>query len=257
MNQTDAGRKETDIVFGGSRMNYDPKMLERIFDCLPDVLYYIKDVEARYLSVNQSLVDRSGLSRKEVLGKTADQVFPVTWPSTTAQDLGVIQSRTPIIDRLRLYSSGNGSSYWCLNSAFPIEDGPGTVIGLIGVSRDLPRPGERHHSYGRLLDFLTHLEQNIGANILVSDAAARASISIDALERLTREVFHLTPKQVLMKMRIDLACKLLEATDDTITNVASACGYADHSAFTRKFKSATHMTPRQYRAARGWGLKSE
>jgi PAS domain S-box-containing protein len=251
MNQTDAGLTKAAIVFGGSRMNHDPKMLERIFDCLPDVLYYIKDVEARYVSVNQSLVERSGLSREEVVGKTADQLFPVTGPGIIAQDLGVIQSRTPIIDRLRLYSSRKGLRYWCLSSTFLIEDGCGTAIGLIGVSRDLPRPAERHHSYRRLLDFLTHLEQNLGTNILVSDAAARVSISADTLERLTREVFHLTPKQVLIKMRIDLACKLLEATDDTITNVASACGYADHSAFTRQFKSATHLTPRQYRDARG------
>ena len=226
-------------------------MLERVFDCFPDVLYYIKDAQARYLSVNQTLIKRSGFNRCEVIGKTADQLFPVTGPGTNAQDLSVIESKIPIVDSLRLYSTGSGDRYyWCLSSKFPIIDRRGTPLGLIGISRDLPRPDERHHSYRRLLTVSTYLEQNLNQNILISEAARRASISMDTLERLTKEVFHLTPKQLLMKMRIDHACRLLETTDDNITDIAADCGYADHSAFTRQFKSATHVTPRQYRDAR-------
>jgi AraC-like DNA-binding protein len=38
-------------------------------------------------------------------------------------------------------------------------------------------------------------------------------------------------------------------TSESITHVATTCGYADHSAFSRQFKAATHTTPIQYRAA--------
>jgi PAS domain S-box-containing protein len=236
------------------RLDRHPELLERVFDCLPDVLYYVKDANARYLSVNRTLIERSGLARDDVIGKTADQLFPVTGASTVAQDLSVIESNAPIVDRLRLYSSGIGHKYWCLSSKFPIVDDEGKGIGMIGVSRDLPHPDERHHGYRRLFDFLNYLEQNLSQNILVSAGAEHASISVDTLERLTREVFHLSPKQLLMKMRIDRACKLLETTDTSITDIAANCGYADHSAFTRQFKLATHLTPRQYRDARGRGL---
>ena len=236
------------------QLDRQPEMLERVFDCFPDVLYYIKDAQARYLSVNQTLINRSGLARDDVIGQTADQLFPVTGASTNAQDLNVIESQSPIVDRLRLYSSGSGHRYWCLSSKFPVLNEEGQAIGLIGISRDLPRPDERHHGYRRLLEYLDYLEQNLGQSILVTEAAERASISVDTLERLTREVFHLTPKQLLMKLRIDHACKLLETTDNSITDIATDCGYADHSAFARQFKSATHLTPRQYRNARGRGL---
>ncbi|WP_189659214.1 helix-turn-helix domain-containing protein, partial [Pseudomonas amygdali] len=47
---------------------------------------------------------------------------------------------------------------------------------------------------------------------------------------------------------IEHACVLLDTTTLSITNIASSCGYADHSAFTRQFKSATHIKPMQYRA---------
>lgn len=73
---------------------------------------------------------------------------------------------------------------------------------------------------------------------------------MDTLARLVLEVFHVTPKQLLMKKRIDKACQLLEETPASITEVSAACGYADHSAFSRQFKVATNMTPAQYRASR-------
>ena len=63
------------------------------------------------------------------------------------------------------------------------------------------------------------------------------------------EVFQVTPKQLLMKRRIDKACQMLEETAATISDVAAACGYADHSAFSRQFRAATHLTPLQYRAS--------
>ncbi len=236
------------------QLDRQPDLLGSVFDCLPNVLYYIKDAQARYLSVNNTLISRSGLERDEVIGKTADQLFPVTGASTNAQDLGVIESRTPVVDRLRLYSTSSGARYWCLSSKFPVTNVQGESIGLIGISRDLPRPDDRHHGYRRLLDYLNYIESNLGQNILVTEAAERAGISVDTLERLTREVFHLTPKQLLMKLRIDRACRLLETTAKSITDIATECGYADHSAFTRQFKTATHSTPRQYRSVRGRGL---
>jgi AraC-like DNA-binding protein len=33
-----------------------------------------------------------------------------------------------------------------------------------------------------------------------------------------------------------------------VTEIAIACGYHDHSAFTRQFKATVGMTPSEYRA---------
>jgi len=63
------------------------------------------------------------------------------------------------------------------------------------------------------------------------------------------DVFNVTPKQLVMKKRIDKACQLLEETSTSITDIAAACGYADHSAFSRQFRTATLVTPAQYRSS--------
>jgi AraC-like DNA-binding protein len=41
---------------------------------------------------------------------------------------------------------------------------------------------------------------------------------------------------------------LLRGTDRSVAEIAMDCGFYDHSAFTRAFRSATDLTPSQYRA---------
>jgi PAS domain S-box-containing protein len=227
-----------------------PNLLEQVFDSLPDVLFYMKDAQGRYLWANATLLQRSGLKdRPSVIGKTADQIFPASGPSTMAQDLSVIQSERPLRDQLRLYRAPRGERYWCLSSKFPLLDRAGRVVGLAGLSRDLPRPNERHRSYHRLASFIESIDTAPDRNISIAQAAERSAISVDTLTRLAIDVFHLTPKQLVLKRRIDHACHMLEETSESITTVATSCGYADHSAFSRQFKAATHTTPVQYRAA--------
>ena len=48
-----------------------------LLDTLADVVFFIKDREARYAFVNQTLARRCGFKhREELLGRTAEMVFP-------------------------------------------------------------------------------------------------------------------------------------------------------------------------------------
>lgn len=52
-----------------------PGLIEAIFDGLPDVLFYVKDREGRYLWANQTLIQRTGMSGLDaVVGRTADEL---------------------------------------------------------------------------------------------------------------------------------------------------------------------------------------
>lgn len=232
-----------------------PGVMEQMFDSLPDVLVYVKDSQGRYIWVNRTLVERAGLrSREQAIGLTSDQLFSVTGSGTLAQDLRVIRSMRATQEHLRMYRTRRGDRYWCMSSKFPFYDDDGRVAGLIGLSRDLPRPNERHCSYHRLERFLEYIDDRLDENVLIADAAAHSSMSVDTLGRLVLEVFHVSPKQLLMKKRIDRACQLLEETMDSITHISSACGYTDHSAFTRQFKAVIQVTPVKYREAHKSGV---
>ena len=62
-----------------------------------------------------------------------------------------------------------------------------------------------------------------------------------------KRVFQLTPGQLITQARIQLASRLLQETADSVAEIALACGYCDHSAFTRAFREATGVTPSQFR----------
>ncbi|NBA94874.1 helix-turn-helix domain-containing protein [Pseudomonas sp. R5(2019)] len=229
-------------------LDQDLDLLGKIFDRMPDVMFYVKDTQGRYVMVNQTLVKYSGRRNKEaVIGWTADEVFPVTGYSTMAHDLNVMQTGKELIDSLRLFFSPDGHKQWCLSSKYGIFGNQAQATGLVGISRILPKPDEKNSAYKRLMQFLDLVRDNIGQPLLISDIARQVNLSVDTLERLTKEVFQLTPKQILLKARIDKACELLESSAMSITDIASECGYSDHSAFSRQFKAASHCTPQQYR----------
>ena len=77
--------------------------------------------------------------------------------------------------------------------------------------------------------------------------ADTAGISVAQLERLFKRVFQLTPQQLLTKLRIEAAMRLLHG-DTSIAEIGQLCGFSDQSAFARQFKCTVGMPPRDYRA---------
>ncbi|MGD9943529.1 MAG: helix-turn-helix domain-containing protein [Burkholderiaceae bacterium] len=223
---------------------------ENVLDCLHDALVYVKDGQGRYLWVNRTLLQRGGLAQRAcAVGLSAPQIFELDAELTLAQERALFQRRHPVLDELTMYRGAGGRRFWCMSSKFPLLDEDGaTVVGLVGTCRDLPRAEVRHAAYQRLRRFLDYLDEHLNGGSLITEAASNAGISLDALERLSKEVFHLTPQQILMKRRLDRACRLLTGPGISITDIAAECGYADHSAFTRQFKAATRMTPSQFRS---------
>ena len=63
-----------------------------------------------------------------------------------------------------------------------------------------------------------------------------------------KRFFGLTPSQFIAKTRIAAASRLLRETEQSIADIALACGFYDQSAFTRTFRAMTGVTPTQFRS---------
>lgn len=231
----------------------DPAVLEGLFDELPDVVFFAKDRAGRYLLVNRTLLDRCGIRhRAEILGRTAEEVFPAPLgEGFTSQDRQVLATGIEIRDKLELHLYPGGGQGWCLTCKRPLRDAEGKLAGLLGISRDLQRPAGRDRALGRLAEAVRALREGYAEPLRISELARDAGLSLDRFERLVRETFHLTPRQLLTQIRIEAASKLLRGGAQSVAEVAYACGYSDHSAFTRQFKATVGLTPREYRLGRG------
>lgn len=224
--------------------------LEAVCDGLPDVVFFVKDHKARYLAVNRTLLDRCGVVHKtDLLGKTAAEVFRGSLgESYTAQDRQVIATGRPIAGRLELHLYPAGRQGWCLTWKQPLPGAAGEVAGLVGLSRDLHRADERHPDYAPLALVIEELTTKYDQPLRLGELARRAGLSLDRFERRVKQVFGLTPRQLLAKVRIDAASRHLQETRTPIAEVALATGYTDQSAFTRQFKALVGLTPREFRA---------
>lgn len=224
-------------------------LLQTLFDLAPDVAFFIKDAQGRYVTVNDSLVMRHGLKRKsDAIGKYPRDMCPGDFGRIPSeQDARVLRTGRPLIDHMELQWYRPHDPVWCLTTKLPIHGADGAVIGLIGFSRDVRAPVERQEIPTGFAAALAEFEQELSEDVTSAWLAQRSKLSPQRLARLTKRLFGLTPTQFITKTRIATASRLLRETKKSIAEIAQASGFYDHSAFTRAFRSATGVTPSSYR----------
>ena len=222
--------------------------LEPVLDALPDLVFFVKDRDARYALVNRTLATRCGCKDKRgIVGKTTEEVFPSRFGAAyLEQDQSILNGGAAMIDQLELHLYPGRQPGWCLTSKVPLFNAAGQIVGIAGASRDLKANERTHPAYSKLAEVVQYIQENYVQPLNLTHLASMAGMSVAQLERYFHKVFHLTPRQVLLKTRLDAATALL-ASDDKVTDVAALCGYTDHSAFTRQFKATVGVTPSEYR----------
>ena len=224
---------------------------EQLFDALPDVVFFVKDVGGRYVVVNQTLVQRCGLREKSALiGRTPAEVFAHPFGQTyLAQDMAVLAGDGAIDDQLELHLYPNRDPGWCLTRKVALRDAHGRIIGLTGISRDLAMADKKNPAYRKVAAAVQMIHEQFDQPLHLPELARTANMSVAQIERYFLRIFHLTPRQMIIKTRLDAASRML-AGEASVAEIAQACGYGDHSAFTRQFKATVGVTPTQYRQLR-------
>jgi AraC-like DNA-binding protein len=230
----------------------EPFTAEPVFDQLPDIVFFIKDIEGRYLCVNRTLAERCGLQDKgQLLGKKPSDVLGDTLGRAyEQQDYHVIRTGQRLVDQLELHLTRSRDVGWCLTTKVPLYASDGAIAGLAGVSQDLRLPDINTDDFAHIADAIQYAERNLAKRPAIRALARVAGMSIYQLDRRMRRVFGLTTGQWLLKSRISHASAILIETSLPIADVALRAGYADQSSFTRQFRRSTGLTPSEYRKLR-------
>jgi AraC-like DNA-binding protein len=223
--------------------------LVELLDRLPDLVFFAKDREGRYVAVNETLLRRLGRARRDqVLGVTALELFPAPLGRRfLEQDLAVIRSGRPIEDLLELHLYADRSEGWCVTTKLPVDPTRGGGIALVGTSRDVRAPAAGAESLAELAEVVRRIHEELSGTLKVDELAAVAHLSEYQLGRRIKALFGITPAQLIIKTRVDAARRMLAASDQPVAAIALDCGYCDQSAFTRQFKATVGLTPAQYR----------
>lgn len=101
----------------------------------------------------------------------------------------------------------------------------------------------------RIKTMLSHIHENYGNELTVSQIAAAAAVSESECLRCFHTAIGSTPIQYLKQYRIQQAASLIRSTGRKIADIAHECGFQDMSYFTKSFREQYGTTPIQYRKA--------
>lgn len=226
-----------------------PLVCDGLFDGLADTIFFVKNAQAHYVAVNQTLVQRTGRRRKEeLIGLSAEAVFPGRLGRLIAeQDRAILKTARSLKGELELHLYPGGEEGWCLTWKEPLFDRSGAVAGLVGLSRDVS-PAEAAPDATRALSEALHYAQHHpDASLKVGDLATRAGLSVFQLDQRIRALYGLSAGQYLARLRIERAIERLRRSEDGLSAIALDCGYADQTSFTRQFRKVVGVSPGQYR----------
>ena len=103
------------------------------------------------------------------------------------------------------------------------------------------------HALTRIGQLIGTLEKDYSKNWKIIDMEKLSNMSRSNLNRVFRQATGQSPIEYLMHFRIQKAMKLLRNSDYNITEIALSTGFNDSNYFTRCFRKANNLTPRQYR----------
>ncbi len=228
-------------------------ILEQLFDKVPEIAFFVKNRQGLYVAVNQSLLARHGLKDKsQAIGKRPLDICPNDFGRIpTEQDRVVLTTGKPMVDHLEMQWYVPNEPVWCLTTKLPVLDVAGTVVGIVGFSRDVRVAIDKSEVPKDFAKTLESFEAKLPECATPSWLAEQSKLTPQRFARLIKKIFDLTPSQYIAKTRIAAAMTFLLDSEKSVSDVALECGFYDHSAFSRAFRQATGLTPREYRRHHG------
>jgi AraC-like DNA-binding protein len=230
--------------------------LVELFDLLEDVLAWVKDRRGRYLWVNRAFLIKYALDHPgaddsfasdQILGRTDYDLSPAFLADQFRLDDEQVLAGHRIVNRIERVGEFEGTTVWNVTHKIPVLDAKGAIVGTAGITRTLSRKEQSGGTGSTFEPVLAYMRDHFQRVITNQQLAAAAKMSLRAFERQFLANFRLTPQKYLRKLRLRIASRALIYTNESLSEVALNCGFADQSHFTREFHRQFGRTPREYR----------
>jgi len=112
--------------------------LRTLIDAMPDHIF-IKDAQSRFITTNECHLKTLGAHKaKDVIGKTDFDFFPRELAETYyADEQEVVRTGRPLVGREEVVIDASGARRWFLTTKVPLRGRDGSVVGVVGISRDI------------------------------------------------------------------------------------------------------------------------
>jgi AraC-like DNA-binding protein len=212
------------------------KQIINVFDLMPDVLFWVKDIQGRIIYGNKLFLQHLGFtSLKQAFGYTDFDFSPFHIAIQFSNDDKKVIKGEEINERLEMNTTSDGQLAWFITSKRAFYDVNNEAIGSYGISRHLDKTSLVLAGRDALKLPVDYIKNNYMEEITLPQLADISCLSISALERRFKKHLNRTPKQFINQIRLENARKQLVETNLPIATIAYNVGFSDHSYFTKQY----------------------
>ncbi len=220
-----------------------------MFDDIPDVECFVKDLEGRRIGVSEGVWRRLGFgSAGEMVGKKDHDLFPpYVADQYVRSDRQVLETGLPVVGQLEIWVNEQGVLDWFVVSKYPVRSTTGRIVGIMGTLRNAPR-SQRAFTPGSVLGkVMEYVREHFRRGISVAELGAVSGLSERQLRRRFAQEVGMGLAEFIIKTRIQIASDQLVRTQNAISQIALDVGFCDQSAFCRAFRQQLGVSPGAYR----------
>jgi PAS domain S-box-containing protein len=236
--------KNTELASANEARAQAQRLLQALMDHIPDWIYF-KDAQSRFLKCSRTHARRLGVEAEQVVGKTDFDFLPEDVAREFhADEQRIIRTGEPLVNKVEKKARSGGEPMWTSTTKVPMRDENGTIVGLVGVNRDiteriLAEEALRHthdeleqrvaERTGELTRSNAAMQQQIGERERAEQALARERL-------LLRTLIDNIPDAIYAK---DEACRKILVNPADLKNLrclteAEAIGKTDFDMFPRE-----------------------
>ncbi len=168
--QSKSKKKEQELLL-------DRALFKSFMDSVP-ISVYFKDKTGCLLWVNKYYLEQEGspsvTSEEDVKGKTDFDFYPENLAEAARKDdLQVMRTGKPIIDREEISKNSKGKDVYLLTTKALLTDEQGNTIGIFGMTRDINERKKLENALSRERSLVYDLINNIPDHIYIKDKQSR------------------------------------------------------------------------------------
>lgn len=228
--------------------NFGVKQIIEMFDLMPDILFWIKDIEGRFVYANKFFLENMGLNHlNQVVGYTDFDLSPSHIAKQFYVDDQKVLSGQVVHNRHEMNIDQYGNISWFTTSKRVLLNEHQEVVGSYGISRHLEKTSHALIGMDALKAPIEFVRNHYMEEITMAKLAGISHLSISALERRFKKFLNKTPKQFINEVRLENARQLLVESSLPIAIIANDVGFSDHSYFSKQFSLLFGQLPSAFR----------
>lgn len=169
----------------------DRHLMRLLMDSVPMNVYF-KDIDSRFLLVNQAMANWFGMdSPAEVHGKRDRDIFSSEHSGQAeADEKRIVETGEPLVGVVERETWGGRGDTWVMTSKYPWRNEEGEIFGTFGVSNDVTELVEARQSLERLASELARKNHEMEEEMNLAREVQQALIPEDlpGLKRATRSL---------------------------------------------------------------------